>query len=781
MTTKRKLKRQLNLGQVIMLGTAGTLAAEIFVLTGHAAGMAGPGAVLALLIGGLLSYSVALNYAELATTYPVAGGAMSYVREAYGNGILSFLVGSMDAMSSTFYAALSAVGFAYSLQVLLPFMPIVPTAVVVISLFALLNILGATQVGRIQVLLGGVLLAVFAIFIVAGFLSPNGFRWNTLVSGETIFIGESIWHNLALMLGTIALVYNAYVGFEVIADDAEEVTEPSRNIPIGILISLTLCTLIYVAVATVTLGTVPWQELAGSETALTDAVRHFLPTVGVPMMGLAGMVATLTSINTAMLSATREAFSLSRDGVWPRPLARLSRFRTPYVAILVVGGISALIAVIGFVDFLSYISSAGYLFVLFWGSLSMIRLRKRFPNIARPFKAPFFPLTTYLAGASCLLIIAFADWRALLFGGGILIVFALAYYLSPIMSRLVLRQVAALGPSQDLFIVAAGNSRTARSLVHLGSILAQASEDAYMCVLSVEPRPNMPKERLLDLILRPSPAASEPVELPVRRRSLRERYMLGEVANEALMRNVALYTKSRSATSVAQGILDEIVERDNVKLVLAGWPTPLDSETLSKNVVKQLIQKAPTNVAVLLDRGLTQVKHVLVPVGSSPHSRMALRLAHEIAVAENAEVLVLRVAADLGDSETLEDRYYQLEEFIQDVLGSVPPSFGLRIVETASVLGGILAESTRRTYGLIVIGASEQWASRDHLFGVIGDRIATMASCSVLLCRRHESLAMARLRHSFKSMEREAQAVDVEAISVPVLKIDNQEQRPNRR
>ena len=113
--SKRKLKRQLNLAQVVMLGTAGTLAAEIFVLTGHAAGMAGPAAVLALLIGGLLSYSVALNYCELATTYPVAGGAMSYVREAFGNNILSFLVGSMDCMSSTFYAALSAVGFAYSL------------------------------------------------------------------------------------------------------------------------------------------------------------------------------------------------------------------------------------------------------------------------------------------------------------------------------------------------------------------------------------------------------------------------------------------------------------------------------------------------------------------------------------------------------------------------------------------------------------------------------------------------------------------------------------------
>ena len=750
MATKRKLRRQLNLAQVIMLGTAGTLAAEIFVLTGHAVGMAGSGDVLSLLVGGLLSYSVALNYAELATTYPVAGGAMSYVREAYGNGILSFLVGSMDAMSSTFYAALSAVGFAYSLRVLLPFLPIVPVAVMVIVLFAALNILGATQVGRMQVVLGGVLLAVFVAFIVAGLMRPNGFQWTTFTAGEGIFIGRGFWHNLSLMLGTIALVYNAYVGFEVIADDAEEITAPSRTIPIGILVSLTLCTLIYVLVAFVTLGTVPWHELAGSETALTDAASRFLPTIGVPMMGLAGMIATLTSINSAMLSATREAFTLSRDGVWPHSLARLSRFRTPYVAILVIAAVSALIAVIGLVDFLSYISSAGYLFVLFWGSLSMIRLRKRFPTIERPFKAPFFPLTAYLAGATCVLIVAFADWRALLFGGGVLILFTLAYYLSPVISRLVREQVTALEPQHDLMLVAAGNARTARSLVHLGSILAQASEDTYMCVLSVEPRASI-QVRKAKSVLRDTQHPLKPAEPSTRRRSRRERFLLSEVANEALMRNVALYTKSRVAPSVAHGILDEIAERDNVRLVLAGWPTPLEPEMLFHSIVKELILKAATDVAVLLDRGLTQVQRILVPLGGGPHSRMALRMAYEIAVAENAEVLVFQVMTSACDSEEYEDHCLQLREIVEEVLGEVPPAFSLSIVESGSVLGGILSESTRRPYDLIVIGASEEWALDDHLFGAIGDRIATMASCSILLCRRHEPVTLARLRHSLKS------------------------------
>ena len=113
---KRTLKRQLNLVQVIMLGTAGTIGSGIFILTGHAAAVSGPAAILAVIIGGLLSFSIAFNYSELATTYPETGGAMTYVREAWGKGLLAFLVGSMDSISSTFYCALGAVGFAYSLM-----------------------------------------------------------------------------------------------------------------------------------------------------------------------------------------------------------------------------------------------------------------------------------------------------------------------------------------------------------------------------------------------------------------------------------------------------------------------------------------------------------------------------------------------------------------------------------------------------------------------------------------------------------------------------------------
>jgi len=223
---KRKLKRQLNLLQVIMLGTAGTIAAEIFVLTGHVAQIAGPETVLALVLAGLMTLSIALNYCELATTFPVTGGAMTYVGEAFGKGWLMFLVGSLDCLSSTFYAALSAVGFAISLAIFIPGLPIIPIAILVIIFVGFMHLRGVSNVGNFQILLGAFLLAVFAAFVFKGFTSVGGFQMETFLSGRSVFQNQSTIGHIGRMLSAIALTYNAYVGFEVIADDAEEIMKP---------------------------------------------------------------------------------------------------------------------------------------------------------------------------------------------------------------------------------------------------------------------------------------------------------------------------------------------------------------------------------------------------------------------------------------------------------------------------------------------------------------------------------------------------------------------------
>ncbi len=743
---KRKLKRQLGLLQVIMLGTAGTISTEIFVLTGHAVGMVGPAAVLAVLIGGLLTYSIAINYCELATSFPESGGTMAYTRHAFGTGMLHYLVGSIDCLSSAFYASLSAVGFAYSLAIFIPSLPIVPTAIAAIGVFVVLNLLGVTKVGNAQIVLGGFLLLAFAIYIVAGLTRSTGFRWEVFTSGGTIFIHEGFRANFSRILATIALIYNAYVGFEVIADDAEEISRPTHNIPRGILLSLTFCTIIYVTVMLVTLGTVPWQELANSNTALTDAVQRFIPVWGVPMMAVTGIIATLTSVNSAMLSATREAFTLGRDGVWPKVFSRLSGRRTPYAAIILIGAVSALVAATGLVDFLSYISASGYLFVLFVATIAMLRLRKKYPDLPRPVKVPFYPLTTYLAAGTGLLIIAFTEKRALLFGAGVLAFFAIARYVGPSINRWIGAHLKAQEPEEARILIAAASPATIKSLTHLAAIIAQATEDSYICVMSV---------------IVPGPDFSlESAKWLVRRIKPQKMSLMSQIVEKASVENVPLYTKLRAAPTIADGILEEIESRSNVRWLLTGWPGPMNADTMAENPVKIVLQKAHTNVAVLLDRGLHKVQHILVPVGGGAHSRIALRLAYEIAEAEEAHITALRVLTEepeAGETEAdeIEDKTAWLGEMIEDALEKIPECLSLRVARATTVPEGILTETAQQPYDLIVIGASEEWMLRTRLFGSVDDWVAEHAPCSVVLCRRYEPVSRAWLRYQMKMMEHE--------------------------
>ncbi len=737
---KRKLRRQLNLLQIIMMGAAGTIAAEIFVLTGHAAAKSGPDAVLALIIAGLLTLPVAINYTELATTYPVTGGTMAYVREAFGSGLFMFLVGTLDCLSSGFYASLSAVGFAFSLKVFFPALPVLPVAFAIIVIMAMLHIRGVTQAGNLQIVLGAFLIVVFTAFIIIGLVSPIGFSWETFTSGNIVFAHHTLAQNIAVVLGTIALVYNAYVGFEVIADDAEEVSNPTRNIPRGIMISLLIATLVYVLVSFVTIGTVPFDQLAGSETALTDAAKIFWPKLGVPLLGAAGLVATLTSVNSAMLSATREAFTLAREGVWPKVFSRLSHWRTPYVAIIFIMVAACFVAALGAVDFLSYIASAGYMFVLFWASLAMIRLRKLFPDIPRPVKVKWFPLTALLAAGGAVLIVAFAEKKALIFLGTILLIFTVIYFSSQFIAKRSdkrAKQNDVIGGGRIL--VAASTEQTAKELVTLATRLAEHQEDTSICLFSVVR--NLPGTPEISLIAETD-----------KRQALQKR-MLKKTAPIAVEHNVPIYTKVKVSSSVEEGIADEVSSRNPVKLILLGWPVDESRIKIPHNIVKEVMVMAKRDVGVLRDRGLNGLEHILVPVGTGPNARLALKMAAKLAFDKDVTITALRLMPENLDEEMQEDELLKLQEIIELEMGELPEYMTTLVMPASNVLDGIIAETKRVPYDLMIIGASEEVFSSEYIFGKLNDALIDEVSCSMLIVRHYMAEPALWFRHQIKQIE----------------------------
>jgi len=737
---KRTLKRQLNLIQVIMLGTAGTLGSGIFILTGHAAAVAGPAAILAVIIGGILSFSIAFNYSELATTYPETGGAMTYVREAWGKGLLAFLVGSMDSISSTFYCALSAVGFAYSLSVFIPGLPIVPVAIAAILLFTFLNIMGVTNIGNIQLAMGGILILAFAVYIISGFTSPNGFQIATLLPDGRIFTSEKVGNNIFVIMRTIALIYSLYVGFEVIADDAEEVKNPSKNIPIAIMVSLVLIILVYSLVSVVALGTTPWQELAGSETALTDTIRKFLPGIGVIIIGVAGMIGALTSVNSSMLSATRETFTLSRDGAWPQILQRLNRARVPFMAIVFIGVVSSLITSIGLVNFLSYITSAGYLFVLFCSNLAMIRLRKKYPTIHRPYKVPLFPLTPIVASLTCLIVIFFSDLTALMFMGCILVLLTIYFYGKIGFHSWKENHIRSLSPGRYRILVPFLNTRGLESIMKIGTVLAEAEKDVNMCLLTV-----LPKNAQVD-----NQADGQFIETFTKQRQL----ILEKFIHYAVDRNVPLYSKMISDDSLSNGIINEIKNDNNVKLLLLKWPKEEEAKLTYISTVKKIIADGNVSFGILFDRGIKGFKNIMVPVGGGYHSRTAIHLANDIATQENGTVDYFRILPLNENEEDSQDEIAYLQEVVMTELNQIPNNASLQVIHSDSIADAVIHESKGNEYDLIIMGSSEEEDKNGSIFGSLCDQITENAGCSVLLVRQHETQASSWLRRQVKRRER---------------------------
>jgi len=429
-------------------------------------------------------------------------------------------------------------------------------------------------------------------------------------------------------------------------------------------------------------------------------------------------------------------------------MASLSRWRTPYVSCLVIGAITILVASIGQADFLSYVSSAGLLFVLFFSNMALMRLRKLKPNAERPFKVKLYPLTPVLSIMSCFLVIAFSSRQAIIFSAAVLAVCAVFYYAYKPLKRAMAERAQASEAAHDRIIIPAANPATAQGLAQLAFVLAEASEDTSICMLTV------------------NTTAGD--STPLRGRiagqlNPRRRAVLQQVSNEARSRNIALYTKVVDAPTIADGILNEV--SGNVKLVMLGWPGALTPEQIQNHPVKLVLQKARAHVAVLLNRGLDNVQHILVPVGGGFHSRLAIRLAYEIGYPQHAQITAVHIVCQPCDAEELEDHMLHLREVIEDSLGTIPPGISTRLVYANDVLSGVLQEAQRLPYDLIVIGASEEWLSRTQLFGALTDEIAEKTNCSVLLARRHESAAMAWLKSRSRILTSEPTHIAAQALA----------------
>jgi len=377
----KELERDLGLPAVMAISIGAMVGSGIFILPGLAMKMAGPAVVFAYFLAGLLVLPAALSKSEMATAMPEAGGTYLYIERAMGP-LFGTIAGVGTWFSLTFKGALALVGGAPYLVLLLD-LPVTPVALTVAALLIILNVVGAKQTGRMQIAIVAIMLAVMVWFIVVGAPSVENARFAGFFDS-----------GIGGILGATGFVFVSYAGVTKVASVAEEVENPDRNLPLGILGSLVVTAAIYVAIVTVMVGVADRAALTDTETPMQLAADNVLPAIGVGAVIIAALLALISTANAGILSSSRYPFAMSRDGLAPDIFENVSeRFETPVNAITITGGV--LLVLIAFVpiDDIAKLASAFKILVFILINVAVIAFRQGSIEAYEPsFESPLYPL-----------------------------------------------------------------------------------------------------------------------------------------------------------------------------------------------------------------------------------------------------------------------------------------------------------------------------------------------------------------------------------------------------
>ena len=427
------LKRVLGPANLVALGIGAIIGTGIFVLTGQAAAAhAGPGIVISMVLAGVVSALAGLCYAELASTVPIAGSAYTYSYATLGE-FVAWIIGWDLVLEYALGAATVAVGWSgYFVRVLADFGIAFPAivsaapgtavitaggatvtsvfnlpAVVIAMLVTALLVRGVRESATVNGVMVVVKVAVVLLVIAAGVWFVKADRFTPMIPPNTGTFGEFGWSGV--MRGA-AVIFFAYIGFDAVSTAAQEARQPQRDMPIGILGSLAICSVLYVAVAAVMIGLVPYAQLGGPapmavtidyarEAARGSALEGLLGVM--PVLVKIAILAGLTSTMVVQVMAQPRIFmAMSRDGLLPPWMSRVHpRFGTPHLTTIATGTVVALAAGLTPIDVLGHMVSIGTLFAFVVVSAGVVILRKTHPRLERPFKTPWSPVVPILSAA----------------------------------------------------------------------------------------------------------------------------------------------------------------------------------------------------------------------------------------------------------------------------------------------------------------------------------------------------------------------------------------------
>jgi basic amino acid/polyamine antiporter, APA family len=406
------LRRALRALDLTALGIGAIIGAGIFVMTGVGAREAGPGLILSFILAGVACAMAALCYAEFAAMIPVAGSAYSYSYATMGE-LVGWIIGWDLVLEYAVAASAVAVGWSGYFRVILEGMGMhLPHAIAfapaaepggIVNLPALLVVLlitgvlyvGIRESARLNSFIVAIKLCAVAVVILVGMFYIRPGNWSPFAPFGWSGISKGA-----------AYIFFAYIGFDAVSTAAEEVVDPGRDLPRGILWSLFICTLLYISVAAVLTGMVSYAQIdKNAPLASAFVVRGLNFVAGVVSVGaVAGMTSVLLVL---LLGQSRIFYAISRDGLLPAAFSRVHpRFRTPHVPTVITGAAVGLAAALLPIQAIAELVNIGTLFAFVLVCLSVWILRHIDPSQHRPFRTPFVPLVPILGALSCFYLMA---------------------------------------------------------------------------------------------------------------------------------------------------------------------------------------------------------------------------------------------------------------------------------------------------------------------------------------------------------------------------------------
>ena len=416
-----ELNRGMGLFHLTMYGVGLILGAGIYVLIGEAAGFAGDAVWIAFVLGAIVALFAGLSYAELSSIFPKAAAEYTFVKNAFKNNFFAFIIGWLTVITSMITAATVALGFGGYFSEFLN-IPIVISAIVLIGILSIVNFIGIKESSWTNTVFTIIEAIGLIIVIIIGF---------TINNPEPVDYFESPTGFSGIIIAFV-LIFFAFIGFEDMANVAEEVRNPRKIIPRAIILSVMISGIIYVLVSLAVVRVINWQDLSLSSAPLADVVKRGLGTQGHIIFSGIALFAITNTVLITLIAGARMIYGMGREKSLPNILAKVhSKTKTPWVAIIVIMIVAIGFSFIGDIVIVANITVFAVVITFAVVNLVVIVLRYTQPNIERKFKIPIsigrFPvLPMFGLGISVYMAIQF-EIEVILVGLGIIAVGALFY------------------------------------------------------------------------------------------------------------------------------------------------------------------------------------------------------------------------------------------------------------------------------------------------------------------------------------------------------------------